>query len=262
VRCGKVLNGATTNKAREAGPANFGRSAVDQPNPCTARYPFLIPTIYFLRMHRIKTLTVLVGLSIACAKPNPQAPATAPAPEHALSGLAAQHVAVLPTYRVRVDSALGWSVGRPTELQRTLDADILAAFEERGLRRAWLFPEDLAASYRRNPTYGTDPFALAEEPLRAPNLAVDQRLPEPLASQIRTLVALQQDVRLVLAPVEVRVERAQPSGGRGVLRVVLLDARLSNVRWIGDVESDRMSSFGPALSASIANRLAGVVSPR
>src|SRR5262249_274123 len=110
--------------------------------------------------------------------------------------------------------------------------------------------------------YGTDPYALAEEPLRAPTLAIDTRLPEPLASQIRTLVAFQQDLRLVLVPVEVRIEPVKPKGGRGVLRVVVLDARLSNVRWIGDITSDTLESYGPALSASIANRLAGVVSPR
>src|SRR5262249_44739741 len=161
------------------------------------------PTIYFLRMYRLRTLTVLAGAVIACAKPAPQGAAPQPV-EHGLSGLAAQHIAVLPTYMARVDPMLNWAIGRPLELQRRLDADILAALEDRGLRRSWVFPEDLVKSYRSNPTYGTDPYALAEEPLRAPSLAVDTRLPEPLASQIRTLVAFQQDLRMVLAPVEVR----------------------------------------------------------
>jgi hypothetical protein len=65
-----------------------------------------------------------------------------------------------------------------------------------------------------------------------------------------------------LAPVEVRIEPVKPKGGQGILRVVLIDARLSNIRWIGDVPSDTLGSFGPALSASIANRLVGIVSPR
>jgi hypothetical protein len=212
-------------------------------------------------MHRVQTLTVLAAFFLGCAKPAPQGSAPQPA-EHALSGLAAQHIAVLPTYMARVDQNLGWAIGRPTELQRTLDADILAAFEDRGLRHFWVFPEDLVRSYKANPTYGTDPYGLAEEPLRSPTLGIDTRLPEPLASQIRTLVALQQDVRLVLAPVEVRIEPVKPKGGRGILRAVLIDARLSNVRWIGDIPSDTLESFGPALSASIANRLVGVVSPR
>jgi hypothetical protein len=212
-------------------------------------------------MYRLRTLTVLASLIMACSPPTPQGSAPQPA-EHALSGLAAQHVAVLPTYIARVEPTLSWSIGRPTELQRTLDADILAAFEDRGLRRSWVFPEDLVKSYKTNPTYGTDPYALAEEPLRSPALVIDARLPEPLASQIRTLVAFQQDLRLVLAPVELRIEPVKPRGGRGVLRLILIDARLSNVRWIGDIPSDTLESFGPALSASIANRLVGVVSPR
>jgi hypothetical protein len=163
----------------------------------------------------------------------------------------------------RVDQNLNWTIGRPTELQRTLDADILAAFEDRGLRHFWVFPEDLVKAYKTNPTYGTDPYALAEEPLRSPALGIDTRLPEPLASQIRTLVAFQQDIRYVLAPVEVRIQVVRPPRtGQGILRVVLLDARLSNVRWIGDIPSDTLESFGPALSASIANRLVGAVSPR
>ncbi len=240
------------------------RTAVQQcdgPDPELTCYLFLTPTIYFLRMHRVHTLTVLATLLIGCTQPAPQGAAPQPA-EHALSGLAAQHIAVLPTYMARVDSNLHWTIGRPTELQRTLDADIVAAFEDRGLRHFWVFPEDLVRSYKANPTYGTDPYALAEEPLRSPALGIDARLPEPFASQVRTLVAFQQDVRLVLAPVEVRVEAVKPNGGRGMLRLVLIDARLSNVRWIGDVASDTLGSFGPALSASIANRLVGIVSPR
>lgn len=224
-------------------------------------YLFLTATIYFLRMYRLKTLTVLATLLVGCSQPAPQGAAPQPV-EHALSGLAAQHVAVLPTYIARVEPTLNWSIGRPTELARTLDADIVAAFDDRGLRRAWTFPDELVRSYKSNPTYGTDPYALAEEPLRSPALGVDARLPEPLASQIRTLVAFQPDVRLVLAPVELRIEPVKPKGGLGVLRVVLVDARLSSVRWIGDIQSDTLQSFGPALSASIANRLAGVVSPR
>jgi hypothetical protein len=103
---------------------------------------------------------------------------------------------------------LSWSasIGRPLDVQRTLDADLLAAFDERGLRKTWIFPEDLQASFKRNASYAADPYGLAEEPLRSPALNTQQRLPEPLASQLRTLVALHEDARLILAPVEVRFE--------------------------------------------------------
>jgi hypothetical protein len=195
--------------------------------------------------------------------PQTQAPAPRELPEHSLSGLAAQHVVLLPTYAARVAPNLAWSsaVGRLVDVQRTLDADLLAALDERGLRKVWIFPEDLAQSYRRNASYSTDPFALAEEPLRSSMLAVDQRLPEPLASQLRTLIALHEDARLVLAPVELRFEPAG-TGGRGVLKLVLIDPRMSVTRWIGEVASDPAPAYGPVISASIASKLANAVTAR
>ena len=208
---------------------------------------------------------VLLGV-LACggSRPTKTTAASAPAPEplaHALSGLAAQHVVILPAYGVHVLPDLDWAaaVGRPADVARTLDADILAALDERGLRKTWIFPDQLEQSYRRNSTYATDPYGLAEEPLRAPGLSADARLPEPLASQLRTLVALHEDARLVLAPVDLRFEKAG-TGGRGVLRLVLIDPRYSSVVWVGELSSDAQPAFGPAISAGIASQLANVVS--
>ena len=158
-------------------------------------------------------------------------------------------------------------MGRPADVRAALDADILAALEERGIRKGWLLPADLSASYKRNTTYATDPYGLAEEPLRSPSLTIETRLAEPLASQVRTLVALHDDVRLVLVPVEMRIEPTTPGAaggapgtGRGVLRVVLLDARMSNVKWIGEITSESVAAFGPVIMASIASKLADVIS--
>jgi hypothetical protein len=212
-----------------------------------------------------RPLMALLVAAIAChggAAPAPQSPpprVSEPA-AHALSGLAAQHIIVLPTYVVRVAPELNWgtAIGRPVDVQRTMDADIVAALDERGVRKAWIFPEQLEQSYRRNASYGSDPYALAEEPLRRPGLGSDTRLPEPLASQLRTLVALHDDTRLILAPVELRFEKVG-AGGRGILRLVLIDPRYSNVRWTGEVASDPVPSFGPAITASIAAKLAGVI---
>src|SRR5947209_8068482 len=118
------------------------------------------------------------------ATPTPQAqPELA---EHSLSGLAAQHIVLLPTYSTRVMPGLAWvsAIGSPTEVKRTLDADLLAALDEKGLRKTWIFPEDLLSSFKRNQTYAADPYALAEEPLRCSALNTEARLPEPLASQL------------------------------------------------------------------------------
>ena len=52
---------------------------------------------------------------------------SAPSPpqpsEHALSGLAAQHIVILPTYIVRVVPGLGWTLPRLTDVALTQDAD-------------------------------------------------------------------------------------------------------------------------------------------
>lgn len=218
-----------------------------------------------IRRQIVLVLGLAAAASCASAKPKPASPPALPEPpEHALSGLARIHVAVLPTYAVRVMPGLSWaaSIGSAEAVRQTLDADIAAAFDDRGLRKNWVFPPELEASYRRNASYAADPRDLAEEPLRSPSLAIDQRLPEPLATQVRTLVAFHDDVRLVLAPVELRFEPAGAKGsstGRAVLRLVLLDARMSNVRWIGEIASDTVSGYGPVLTASIGAKLAGVV---
>jgi hypothetical protein len=213
-------------------------------------------------MTRVLAAGAMIAVATACHGAH-QAESVPQAPEHALSGLARQHIIILPTYAVRVAPGLDWSatMGRQSAVQRTLDADIMAALEERGLRETWIFPPQLEQSFKRNSTYAADPYTLAEEPLRGPMLAVDARLPEPLASQIRTMVALHDDVRLVLAPVELRLEKAGATGGRGILRLVLVDARASNVRWIGQVAGDEAPAFGPVVTASLAARLANVVAP-
>src|SRR5450432_4028989 len=121
----------------------------------------------------------------ACHHAAPEERPVTPA-EHSLAGLASQHIVLLPAYSIRVLPGLAWTsaVGRPLDVERTLDADIFAALDERGLRKTWIFPEDLAQSYRRNASYAADPYSLAEEFLRSPGLLIDARLPEPLASQL------------------------------------------------------------------------------
>jgi hypothetical protein len=190
-------------------------------------------------------------------------PTPAQPPEHALSGLAAQHVVILPTYLVRMAGGLTWNLPRSAEVAQSQDADIAAAFKDRGIR-GWIYPSGLDSAFRRNPTYATDPHALAEEPLRSPTLGGDQRLPEPLATQLRTIVALHDDTRLILAPVELRIEPAkgvEPGTGRGVLRLVLVDARASSVLWIGEVASDAVPAFGPSITAKIASKLSAIIAP-
>jgi isocitrate dehydrogenase (NAD+) len=155
---------------------------------------------------RARLLCALAFAATACGKQTPPAPPPEPS-EHSLSGIAAQHVAVLPTYSVRVMPGLDWAgaIGRLQDVKQTLDADILSAFDERGLRKAWIFPADLLAAYKRNSTYAADPYELAEEPLRSPSLALDALVPDPLAAQLRTLIAFHKT-------------RDRPRAGRAAIR--------------------------------------------
>jgi hypothetical protein len=218
-------------------------------------------------MRRLSARTLLIVLPVAagmgCRSPQAAGSTPAPANDHPLSFLAAQRVVVTPTHALTVAPELGWSsaLGRSRDVLRAMDADIAAALDERGIRQRWVLADQLAAAYTRNRAYGADPYALAADPLRSPNVVVGARLPEPLASQLRTMIALHEDARLVLAPVELRVERAGTGTavGRASLRVVLVDPRTSEVRWIGQVRSDSSSTWSPALTATLAQRLANLV---
>ena len=219
-----------------------------------------------LRSASLRTIAVYAALLvtpptlIACHSGQSGA-STASAPDLSLSGLAGQRVVVLPTYTVSVAPELGWSgaVGRLRDVQRALDDEIASALRDRGATSRWIFPDALQQSYRRNASYSSDPYALAEEPLRSPAMKRSERIPEPLASQIRAIIALHDDTRLVLAPVELRFERTGTTMGRGSLRLVLLDARASEVRWFGDVRSDSVVSYAPAILADVASRVADLV---
>jgi hypothetical protein len=140
-------------------------------------------------------------------------------------------------------------------------------------------------SVRRNPGFAVDPHDLSADWLRPPLEKPPEQLPEPFASQLRSLVALQEGAQYVLYPVEVRFEpvdvEAQSSSpsasgsagadggatgsrteGRAVLRIALLDARRSKVVWMADVVSDPYPSFSPALAASVAEHLADLIAKR
>jgi len=169
-------------------------------------------------------------------------------------------VIVAPTHRISEVDPTGWlaQIPRTREYLRALDDTIGAELAARGLKSQWVFPADLARAAKRNPTYVVDPYSLAAEPLRAPNVAPATRLTEPLASQVRTMIALQ-DARVVLLPVELRFEKDRTGQGIAVLRLALLDGRLSEVRWIGEVRSTPSATLSPAVLSSLASRLGDLI---
>jgi len=207
-------------------------------------------------MRRFPILAAAVSLLAACGGSKP--PVAAPAPALSLEGLTAQKIAVLPTFTIIAGlDAWGAPLRRSTATLRALDAQLDSALHERGAGRNWVFPAELQRSFQHNPTYATDPYALGEEPLRSPALVVGSRLPDPLASQLRTLAALS-DTRFVLAPIELRVQHlaTDTTRGDGVLKLAVLDARLAEVVWVGQVRSDAVAAPGPSLVASLGRHVA------
>ena len=176
------------------------------------------------------------------------------------SALAEQRVIVAPAYRISETDPTGWlaQIPRTRDYLRSLDAAIGAELAARGLKTQWVFPADLVRAARNNPTYAVDPYALADDPLRAPNLAPSAKLSEPLATQVRTMIALH-DSRAVLIPVELRFEKDRTGQGIAVLRLVLLDGRLSEVRWVGEVRSAPSATLTPAILTSLAAHLGDLI---
>ena len=210
----------------------------------------------------VKRFAFLVSLVLvaACSRGSDPNAQVAPLPNRPLAGLAGQQVIVIPTHYLRPGDSLGWAaaVERPRQLLTELDDEIAFALGERGFRTKWVFPEQLVRSAQRNAAHSPDPRALAAEGLRP--LArgrSDGRLGEPLASQLRALVALH-GARYALFPVELRFEKIG-GAGRGVLHVLLVDARLSRATWGGDVRGDTASTYGRGSIASVANNLADLI---
>jgi hypothetical protein len=202
--------------------------------------------------------------STACGPSDP--PETAPQPSvraaRPLAGLAAQRVVVAPALALREGDLAGWAsrIPRLREFLRVLDDEIGAALADRGLGQAWVFPDQLWRGHSRNPSAGVDPYRLATNPLRGSRLAPGDRVPEPLASQLRTLVAIH-DGRLVLLPVEVFFDIDRTGGtGRTALRLALVDARTAEIRWSGEVKAEqRGTEPDRAQLTDVATRLANLV---
>ena len=162
-----------------------------------------------------------------------------------------------------MDDSLGWA-GKIADRRAFLDdvdAEIAFALRDRdGVGKTWVFPPQLAAAARRNAPYAPDVYDLSAEWLRPPTKRPPDLLPEPLASQLRTLVALEDESRYVLFPIEVRFLPAGPAQECAVIRLVLFDARASRIAWMADVASDPASHFSRALAASAAQHLADLIS--
>lgn len=205
--------------------------------------------------HIRAALCLLAAATIAACNRGPRISTPVPG-ERPLAAYATERVVLVPVAGARFDS-LGWvtQLGGATSAGRRLDTAIVAKLSERGVGSRWVLPAELWRAYERNRSYAADPYQLAVNALRSPTFVAASRYGEPLSSQLRTTIALHDDTRVVLVPVDVRFERASGGAGRAILRAALLDARLTEARWVGDVVGDTSSTPTRALE-SVAARLA------
>lgn len=212
---------------------------------------------------RLAVVAALLLSGAACAGPraSAQQPA-APAPLAArpLAIFAGRPILVAPARFIRSGDSLGWAarVGDEREYLAQFDAELRTAIQQREAAPQWVFAEALARAAARNSTYAPDPSSLALARLRPPIRRAVEQFAEPLASQLRTLIALF-DARYVLLPVEIRFEPAGAGTGRAVVFLVLADARLSRPVWMGEVASPPAAAFSPALAATLAAGVADLV---
>jgi hypothetical protein len=59
--------------------------------------------------------------------------------------------------------------------------------------------------------------------------------------------------------VELRLENRPGGTGVAILRVEMIDSSMAQILWVGEVVSDPMRTFSPALSANVATHFADLV---
>lgn len=230
--------------------------------PVITRARELRPRILLRGSRRVGAAATLVIALGACRSPAPAAEDAAPQQpaRPPLAALATQPVALTPAQYVRGGDTTGWAtrIGPVPAFLRSLDSALAAELVARGTARTWVTAEALGRTARRNPAFTSDPYALSAESLRHGVRRTNARLGEPLASQMRALVALT-EARHALVPVEVRFEPAANGAARVILRLVLIDARLAEIQWAGDVSMEDALPTVSDIVAGLADRVADLI---
>jgi hypothetical protein len=78
------------------------------------------------------------------------------------------------------------------------------------------------------------------------------------------MIALHDDARLVLLPIQLTFEPAAgaPNEARASLKLALVDPRFSEARWVGFVRSDSVSTDPRLLTRTVAERLVDLIASR
>jgi hypothetical protein len=210
------------------------------------------------------SVSLLAALLYGCASSAPKEQAPPSPSANPLQGMVGRQVVVLPVQLVATSGPAGtWDV-RPDlfQLLPLLDQEIADTFRRRGVRNNWTFGEEIVASANRNAGLAGNPRGLPVAGIRRIK-ASDTPLPEPLASEIRTIVSLT-NARYVVMPIEARIELGSAQR-KASLNLLLIDSRTARVLWTGEITGtpssdpavvrDTLSPYGFRI---VARELAGL----
>ena len=173
--------------------------------------------------------------------------------------MAGQEILVFPVQYLSSTDTLGWQQQIPNRAAflAALDDQIEAAMSARGLGKAWTFGREVERASKLNSIMMTDARSLSAEWLRG-RVLPETTVRDPLQAQVRGLVGLKGS-RYALLPVELRIENRGSGTGVAILRIVMIDSRMAQIRWVGEVVSDPARTLSPALTASVATHFADLV---
>ena len=218
---------------------------------------------YFFRLQLSGAICALVATAPIGAQAGsagaPQAAPAAPQGEP-LAAFAAQRAAVMPVQFLRGDTAAPVQMAQWAAIRRELDDSIGAALSDRGLGKKWAYAADIERLAKRNTGYVSDPYALGAGSLRSRQIKPEDQAPMILVNNLRSLIAIG-DARYALVPVELSFS-GSGADARAVLRLVMLDGRLGQFVWFGDLAALAGTGFASAQIGELAQRVADLVARR
>ncbi len=204
---------------------------------------------------------VVVPRDSARRTPDAVPVAAAPRPGPPVFGeYASRMVVVFPLQRYAVADS-GWltaasATGRPRAA--LLDSALTAILRDRGLETTWSLPPNTSRVAQREVMNRTDPRALSTAGLVPSKRRNDVDLREPLGSQLRAIIAMVPESRLILLPLEARVLSTPDGMRQATLRIAFLDGRMSTVLSFPDVIGPPAADEKAALQA-VATKFADLV---
>lgn len=202
--------------------------------------------------------------SAADTAQTPGAPASAALPARSAPPVfgeyASRVVVVFPLQKFAVGDS-GWltaasATGRPRAAQ--LDSALTSVLRERGLESIWSLTPNTSRVAQREVMNRTDPRALSTAGLVPSRRRNDIDLREPLSSQLRAIIAMVPEARMILLPLEVRVLTTAAGMKQATLRIAFLDGRMATVVSFPDVIGAPVADEKAAV-LSVANKFADLV---